>query len=249
MSLHLIESRKLVTTTVRKRDGVFVSVVVHALLIVSTFTLASAKGIPVPKSDPDDIVYIAPPPEKVVSVEQMSAPRAPAPRSDLVINLLQPELRAPVVIPDVIPDIDLTHDAFNNDIQLTRRPGSLTSNGSGATSGGVGDGSGGISSSPYSEAQVDKVVSILSGYRTPRYPESMRAAGVQQTVNVEFVVDSAGFIEKSSLTFADGAHMSFQSAVREALANAKFLPAEVNGRRVRQRVSQAFVFSLGRDDQ
>lgn len=248
MSLHLIESRKLVTTTARKRDGVFVSVVVHVLLIASTFTLASAKGISVPKQDPDDILYVAPPDPKPVDKPQMSVSSDPAPSSDVISDVITPDFRMPVVIPDVIPDIDLMHDAFNNDLQLKRSPGTLTSNGSGTAVGGLGGG-GTAAPAVYAEAQVDKVVSIHSGYRTPRYPESMRAAGVQQTINVEFVVDSAGFIEKNSLTFADGAHMSFQSAVREALANAKFLPAEVNGRRVRQRVSQAFVFSLGRDEQ
>ncbi|MBC8088681.1 MAG: TonB family protein [Phycisphaerae bacterium] len=243
MSLHLIESRRVVSRTSRKRDGMFVSVTVHALLIVSTFTLATASPVATTVRKVDDIVYVEPPhPVEPVLQKLQQSTSTPANHQLLPAAPNQPILIAPVDIPAIIPEINIMQTA---DLPITRRTsaGTTASNSTGGT--GTGD-SGNGAIAILGELQVDRPVSILSGYRTPRYPEALRAAGVQQTLNVEFVVDTLGRIEANSLTFRDNPHESFTNAVREALRNAKFRPAEVTGRRVRQRVSQAFVFSLNR---
>lgn len=243
MSLHLIESRKVVSKSSRKRDGIFVSVTVHALLILSVATLATARPVEPEIRDVEDIVYTAP-----AKVEPPAAPKVqrtvsaePQP-SDPGLAVPEPILVAPVIIPDAIPNIDLTKAA----VALTSREFGRNASTS-PTSGEIGTGGTGVGGTGIlSELQVDRPVAILSGYRTPRYPEAQRAAGVEQTLNVEFVVDTLGRIESGSLTFKDTAHQAFMNAVREALANARFHPAEVTGHRVRQRVTQSFVFSLSR---
>lgn len=243
MSLHLIESRRVVSRTTRKRDGVFVSVTVHALLIVSTFTLATASPVATEVRKVDDIVYVEPPKPREPAAQkiQQSTSAAPSPLS-IPAETHHPILIAPIDIPTVVPAIDIMQ---TTDISLHRNlRGQTSASTSTERSGGGDTGNGGLTI--LGESQVDRPVSILSGYRTPRYPEALRAAGVQQTLNVEFVVDTLGHIERGSLTFRDSPHASFVNAVREALRNAKFRPAEVTGHRVRQRVSQAFVFSLSK---
>ena len=245
MSLHLIESRKVVSRNSRKRDGMLVSVVAHAILIVSSFSLAAASPIADGVRKANKVIYVAPPkspeaatPRQAARAEPSLAPSPP--------DVFIPTIVVPVVIPDVIPDINIMHTA---DLPVKIGTGSRRSISA------PGDGSDnehniGVrgSSAAFNEAQVDKVVSILSGYRMPRYPEALRAAGVEQTLNTEFVVDTLGRIEPNTLTFGEGAHASFMNAVREALANARFRPAEAGGHRVRQRVTQAFVFSLSKED-
>jgi len=243
MSLHLIESRRIVSRTSRKRDGVLVSVAVHALLIVSTFTLATARPVVRLSRVVEDIAFVAPPP--VESVRQPVAPIAPVSTSAHTAALpVAAVLTAPVEIPTIIPSIDIAQSVSPTNTFANRGHSSTSVGDVGVGTPGTGFGIGG--SGILGEAQVDRPVSILSGYRTPRYPEALRAAGVQQTLRVEFVVDTLGRIETGSLTFRDSPHESFMNAVREALTNAKFRPAEVTGHRVRQRVTQAFVFSLSK---
>lgn len=244
MSLHLIESRKVVSKSSRKRDGILVSVTVHALLILSVATLATASPLQHEVREVDKIIYTAPPEPVVPAVPKVhQTVESSQSVSESAPVIAAPVLIAPVVIPTVIPDIDLLKTADNpTSLRLTgNRVGSPGSEGE-PGAGGTGFGTGGI----LGEAQVDRPVAILSGYRTPRYPEAQRFAGIEQTLNVEFVVDTLGRIEAGSLAFKDGPHQSFMNAVREALANAKFRPAEVAGHRVRQRVTQAFVFSLSK---
>lgn len=244
MSLHLIESRKVVSKSSRKRDGIFVSVTVHALLIVSTFTLATAHPLEPEVRDVDVVIYTAPhKPATPLVPKQQQAASADAGRSVSPVDNFAPIIVPPVDIPVIIPDINVMHTA-DNPTALRVLGHRSSPPGSGGEPGADGTGTGGTRI--LGEAQVDRPVSILSGYRTPRYPDAQRAAGVEQTLNVEFVVDTLGRIEDGSLAFRDTAHHSFMNAVREALANAKYRPAEVTGRRVRQRVTQAFVFSLSR---
>lgn len=239
MSLHLIESRKLPTATSRKRDGVLVSVSVHALLIVGAFSVAAAAPVANVVKRPNTVVYVAPVKPPPAVTRTVSAPTGTLQQS--INHALTVE------IPTISVDLHgVISDNFNGPLpafsqsSLDAQHGAL--NGAGPGSGyGISPGTGILG-----EAQVDRPVSVLSGYRTPRYPESQRALGVEQTLNVEFVVDTLGRIEAGSLAFRSDAHPSFQNAVREALANAKFRPAEAGGFRVRQRVAQAFVFSLSK---
>jgi protein TonB len=97
---------------------------------------------------------------------------------------------------------------------------------------------------PLREALVDKPALPLPNNPTPGYPEMLRAAGVTGAVVARFVIDSAGRAEVRTLQVVRSDHELFTAAVRTVLPRMRFIPAEVNGRRVRVLVEQAFVFRL-----
>ena len=99
--------------------------------------------------------------------------------------------------------------------------------------------------SPYFEFQVDKRVAEQSGSPGPRYPEALRASNRTAEVLVQFVVDSAGRYEDGSFKVLKTDHALFTQAVRDALPQMRFVPAEVGGTKVRQLVQRSFVFTPG----
>jgi hypothetical protein len=84
------------------------------------------------------------------------------------------------------------------------------------------------------------------GRKPCRISASLAAASVEAAFVVRFVVDSTGRIRDKSLEFPGKAHPLFVDAVRRALLRSRYLPAEVDGRRVAQLVSQEFIFRMER---
>jgi len=80
----------------------------------------------------------------------------------------------------------------------------------------------------------------------PRYPDQLRAAGVQGTVIGKFVVDTTGLADMRSFEVLKSDHEGFTTAVREALPAMRFYPAQVAGRPVKQLVQMPFSFGLVR---
>ena len=78
----------------------------------------------------------------------------------------------------------------------------------------------------------------------PRYTEILKSAGVEGEVLASFVVDTTGKAEPGSFKVLHATHELFASAVRSALPNMNFLPAEVGGKKVKQLVQQPFVFAI-----
>jgi TonB family protein len=91
---------------------------------------------------------------------------------------------------------------------------------------------------------VDVQVSPYAGAPTPRYPESLRTAGVEGEVTLEFVVDTSGRMEVGSMRTISSTAQAFVVSACDAVAATRYHPALVAGRRVRQVVRQQFVFSL-----
>ena len=96
----------------------------------------------------------------------------------------------------------------------------------------------------YFESQVEKPVMAAPGSPAPRYPEVLKAAGVEGEVDVSFVVDTTGRADPSSLRILKSTHNLFDAAVRSSLPGMRFIPAEVGGRKVWQQVQQPFVFRI-----
>ena len=94
--------------------------------------------------------------------------------------------------------------------------------------------------------QVEKQVTLISGSAPPRYPEVLRAAGVEGQVVARFVVDEEGRVEEGTLKVVRSDNHLFDEAVRFALPRMRFTPAEIGGKRVRQLVEMPFVFTLSR---
>src|SRR5262249_51056767 len=96
----------------------------------------------------------------------------------------------------------------------------------------------------YTPDLVDEAVSPRPGNPKPRYPESLRAAGVEGDVNVEFVVDTTGRVDEPSIKFSTHIHELFMDAIRVSLRRARFFPARLAGTVVPQLVRQEFRFEL-----
>jgi protein TonB len=99
---------------------------------------------------------------------------------------------------------------------------------------------------PLPDSMVDKAVVAIPGTATPRYPSMLQSAGLEGDVRAQFVVDTLGRVEQGSFRVLQTSHDLFAAAVREALSRARFKPAEVGGRRVRQLVEQSFTFRISR---
>ena len=102
------------------------------------------------------------------------------------------------------------------------------------------------SGDPYLGFQVETPAAALPGSASPSYPEALRSAGVDGEALVEFVVDTLGRAELSSFKVLRASHDAFGVSVRETLPRMRFLPAELDGQRVRMLVQQAFTFAVHR---
>jgi protein TonB len=66
---------------------------------------------------------------------------------------------------------------------------------------------------------------------------------VEGEVLAQFVVDTTGHYEEGSFKVLKSSHELFTQAVRDALPQLRFNPAEAGGAKVRQLVQQPFTFS------
>jgi protein TonB len=78
----------------------------------------------------------------------------------------------------------------------------------------------------------------------PTYPPLMVRRGVEAKFAVVFVVDTSGRIDRETLELPRVPHAEFTEAVRDVLEKWHFVPAELGGRRVRERVRQRFAFRI-----
>jgi TonB family protein len=89
-------------------------------------------------------------------------------------------------------------------------------------------------------------VEVIAGQRPPRYPLALERAGVAGDVVAQFIVDTAGRVERGSITILHTSHSGFATAVRERLGALRFVPARARGKLVRQLVEQRFLFEVAR---
>ena len=75
-------------------------------------------------------------------------------------------------------------------------------------------------------------------------PPALRAQGVGGLVVVRFVVDTAGRVDMRTFRVLSSDDTAFTRAVRATVARAEFLPALLDGRKVRQYVEQPFTFKV-----
>jgi TonB family protein len=78
-----------------------------------------------------------------------------------------------------------------------------------------------------------------------KFPPSLFASRTRGLVVAEFVVDTLGRVEGSTVGIVSSTAPLFTDAVRVALATATFVPALKEGRPVRQLVQQPFEFDVG----
>jgi len=219
---NLIETKP---TRPKTAKGMAISVVIHAGLIALAVygTLQAKEAIEKPKAEKVEFVEVKreepPPPEK--------PPEPPPPPQLKGFQVLT----APIKIPDVLPDIDLSRKVTDE----------ADFSGKGVQ-GGVSQGL--PADQTYFEFQVEKQVSGVPGTANLRYPDMLRSANVEGEVLVQFVVDTTGRADLSSFKVLRTSHDLFTSAVKNALTQMRFYPAEIGGRKVKQLVQQPFNFTL-----
>jgi periplasmic protein TonB len=218
--------------------GVVLSVLAH-LVIVILAARATGMTTPPPPEKPvrDTVVWIEPQPQRTPQpVATASTGGAPQTRAN------EPAFVAPIVVPDVIlpPDSNITRTIEGNRPpgvldRVFDGPASVSATGGAPTS--VGNG-------PMDERFVDRPIFAFPGTPGPRYPDGLRRIGVEGRVVVRFIVDTAGRVERNSIQKVSADHDAFFDAVVRSLTDARFQPAESNGRRVRQLAERSYEFRI-----
>jgi periplasmic protein TonB len=224
----------------KRGGGTVTSIVLHSILVgLAVYATANA-AIRNEKPKQEKIDFVETPKDEPPPPKEEPPPPPPP---DVVVAPPPPKgfqvLTAPVEIPDVIPDIDLSKKVTDE----------ADFSGKGVA-GGVAKGKEGgavvQSDQPYFEFQVEKPVVPAPGSISPRYPDMLRQAGVEGEVLAQFVVDTTGKAEAGSLKILKSSHDMFVQSVKNALPQMKFIPAEVGGRKVKQLVQQPFSFSISK---
>jgi periplasmic protein TonB len=223
----------------KRTGGTMASIVLHSILIAGAVYATANAAIQNEKPRQEKIDFVETPKEEPPPPKDEPPPPPPP---DVVAAPPPPKgfqvLTAPVEIPDVIPEIDLTKKVISEDDFSGK-----------GVAGGVAKGVEGgkaivQTDQPYFEFQVEKPVVPAPGSTSPRYPDMLRQAGVEGEVLAQFVVDTTGRAEAGSLKILKQSHDLFVQSVRNALPNMRFIPAEVGGRKVKQLVQQPFTFSI-----
>lgn len=229
----LTESRR---SRSRRVGGAAMSVAAHWLVVLG-LVLASAEASPTRTASRAEVVVFQRPAEKprppVPAAPEIAAPR---PVREVVA------LKAPLGIPNVIPEIDLRRAVTDPREFAIRRIGTDRDAAVGGTSRGVPPGVNAV----LTVLEVEQSVRVAGEPITPVYPDALRRAGVEGEVLVSFVVDTLGRAEPSSFTVLRATHELFAQAVRAAVARQRFDPARVGSRAVRQLVQQLFSFTISR---
>lgn len=231
----LLESKPKKQRTV---GGMIWSGILHALLIVGAIygTSQATEQLEKPKEEKIDFIDVKqdepPPPEPEKAPPPPDVAAAPPPPKGFQV------LAAPVEIPDVIPDIDLTKAVTNED--------DFTGKGvAGGVAKGVVGGTGAVTADQvYFEFQVEKPAIAVGGNPTPRYPPTLQQAQIEGEVLAQFVVDTTGKADMKTFKVLKSDNALFDAAVRNVLPSMRFLPAETGGRKVKTYVQQSFVFNI-----
>ena len=98
---------------------------------------------------------------------------------------------------------------------------------------------------PVAAADLEQPPTVVAGTcRAPVYPTLLRSAQVEGRVLLEFVIDTAGRVEPSTITTISSSHSQFDQAARRALASCRYRPARWNDAPARVTVRMPFTFSL-----
>lgn len=95
----------------------------------------------------------------------------------------------------------------------------------------------------YFEDQVRKPARARPQNPTPHYPDAQLFRRESGDVIADYVVDTNGRVDPSTIEAHSTDDPAFIKAVRECLQHARFDPAEKDGRRVRQYKEQDFRFT------
>lgn len=222
----LLESGARSGRSSRPRD-VAVSVVVHGVLVVAA-VVATAPAARRLANAVNEVHMV------FVPQRQPVLPPEPAPMRVSSINVPAASwtIRVPTVVPPTIPPIE--PGAIRDETTVCCRTIPLTRVPSGVSP----------DQGVYLDAAVERAVAAYPDNPSPAYPPSLQSMGFEGDVVVQFVVDTLGRVEMPSVKFVRSSHELFERAVRDALARARYHPAQIGGVCVRQLVEQRFAFAI-----
>lgn len=226
----------------KRAGGSFMSLVVHTGVVAALIVLTKGANDVIKEEKVEKVEFVEvkkdepKPPEPEKAPPPPDAVAAPPPPKGFQV------LSAPIEIPNVIPEIDLSK-------KVTDEADFSGKGVAGGIAKGVEGGKGPViqnADQPYFDFQVEKPVVMAPGSQGPAYPDMLRTAGIEGTVLAQFVVDTTGRAEMNTFKALKSDNDLFTNAVKNALQRMRFLPAEVGGRKVKQLVQQPFQFSLNR---
>ncbi len=260
--MRLLESQP--ETKARFAGGTIFSIIVHVGLISLAVYATATAGVRKANRDREEKVnFVAvkepppppeakkePPPPKKKEAPKPKAPKPEAPRLPKQVAVAPPkgfQVVPPVInIPTRLPAIDLSRAVTReSDFSGKGTEGGTGKGVEGGTgkAGSTGTEAGEVKNTPYTAAEVEKVVALIGG-ATPEYPARLRDNGVQGEVVAQFVVGENGRYESGTLKIIKATDPAFADAVKRALPGMRFSAAQVGGQKVKQLVQMPFQFNL-----
>jgi TonB family protein len=207
------------------RQGAFVSLVAHSILITaSVFATRGGPEAIIEKSD-----------EKVVFLMPMNRTTSPPPREESVQYLREGEKAGTGGIEEKIVDRAATREAPV--LGLGPEEGKPEEVAPPVDPNTVYD-------TVATAVDVDSMVTRFPESAAPSYPAKLLELKVEGGAYVQFVVDTTGLADTLSFRVISSTHPEFAQSVREALPNMRFHPAILRSRKVRQLVEQPFMFKI-----
>lgn len=222
MSLTLIESQRKANPKKAVSVG-FVSLTIHTAVIAGAVygTLHAGRGDTTVQFDTTLVILGAPQPQR--------PPEQPA-QLDVPLKGFQ-TLVVPPEIPTTIPPVDLREQFDPKDYTGSGVEGGR---GSGITPG---------NDAVYAESAVEEAPTLLSAAPLS-YPDMLRRAGIQGTVVIQAVVDTAGRVVPGSIRIVRTPHPGFEPSARQWVLSALYRPARIQGRAVRVLVNQPLNYAI-----
>ncbi len=211
------------------------SAAVHGVVVAGV--IATQRGVSEAAAAPSDTMHV------VLFQENRSEPAEPNPPPPPSLAVVAPPplpkgfqtITAPIDVPLHITPVDLT-DRFD--------PRNFTATG---VKGGVWDGwevaPDGDGDQPVLAGVADEPPEVISSPQL-RFPEMLRAAGIQGFVVVGFVVDTTGRAEPKSINIVASTNAGFEASAKEVVRKSRYRPARMRGRLVRSFATMRVEFSL-----
>jgi len=205
---------------------------IHGVLITGAIRSTTAPPPAPPRPRIDTTIFVTEPLRQVPD-----GPSSPSSPGGIWVPVLPSELPlAPVDVPTTLPPI-----ASGPPLDPARLRQIMSAGGPGLTRG---DSSG--LGSVLAAAEVDQPAEAIHQPK-PRYPPALQQAGIEGRVLVEFIIDTLGHVEPTSLRVVESSNVGFEPAAGETLRSSVFRPARVQGRPVSQRAIQAVAFRITPD--
>lgn len=227
---NLIESKFKKTKSGRQFT---MSLILHTLIVLGLIraTMGAAETVKRIMAD-TTMVFLEPP--------KAPPPPPDQPPPDAVVAANPPPqgfqvVLPPSVVPTAIPPVDLNRHFDAKDFSGKGVEGGIAA--------GVIGGTGPVDNTQvFMEAQVDDPPTLLSAGPN-RYPEVLKAAGISGRVVVQFVIDTAGHPEPSTINIISTPHPGFVPAAKEMVSKSVFRPGKVHGQVVAVMVQQNINFA------